>query len=126
MEDHGHIQDQEQDRDQDQDQDHVLRLALGLVGGNLGLGRLRTAVAGTPVLEEGSREIAEALAGEVCYNPHHHEEDQQAGSDHPGEGEDRRNWVGVAGKGPEDSPAGEGLRTEGTVVLHTKESVTMS
>lgn len=108
----------------DQDPDYVLGLAaLGLVGDNLG--RLRTAEADSPVLAvEGSREIAEALAGEVYYNPHHHEEDQEADSDHHGEEEDqedRRNWVGVVDRGPEDSPAGEeGLRTEDTVVLQNK------
>lgn len=114
---HGHI------RDQDRDRDYVLDLELDPVGGNLD--HLRKAAVDNPVLVlEGSREIAEALAGEVCYTPHLPEdgqegrEDREADSNHLGVEEDRQTPVDVADREAEDSPAaGEGLHTEDTGVL---------
>lgn len=113
---HGHIRDQERD--------YVLGLELDPEEENLGWPR--KAVADSPVLAlEGGREIAGALAGEVCYTPRRPEEGQGADSNHPGHPgveEGRQSWVGVADREAEDSPAEEALHKEGTGVLRTKVS----
>lgn len=110
---HGHIRGQERD--------YVLGLELDPEEDNLGWPR--KAAADSPVLAlEGGREIAGALAGEVCYTPRRPEEGQEADSNHPGAEEGCQSWEGVADREAEDSPAEEALRMEGTGVLHTRVS----